>query len=278
MPSTNQEFNISSLHSIQPWFMLGANHFSTLMTQDTPLTSHFYSFDYQASDKTDTAIPDGCVDLLFDCNSNDPNAYVCGTPLEASKTKFKHGHNYFGVRFRPGVIPGLFKLCPQDLVANRLDLHDLINNADSVLERICQAHTFMDRAQIVSDLIEQIKCRPTSYLTMDIITKIIEAKGNIQIQDLADDSGYSARTLQRTFRDDIGLTPKAFSRAIRCQTAIYQINHHKDLHLSKLASELGFSDQAHFQREFKKLVSVTPMDYQTQTTTNPQGLILPDHF
>jgi AraC-like DNA-binding protein len=30
---------------------------------------------------------------------------------------------------------------------------------------------------------------------------------------------------------------------------------------SDLASDLGFSDQSHFSREFKKQVNATPLDY-----------------
>ncbi|WP_236037331.1 helix-turn-helix domain-containing protein [Marinomonas vulgaris] len=38
----------------------------------------------------------------------------------------------------------------------------------------------------------------------------------------------------------------------------------KAVAFSDLACDLGFSDQSHFLREFKKLVSVTPLDYLHQ--------------
>ncbi|WP_411020101.1 helix-turn-helix domain-containing protein, partial [Salmonella sp. ZJJH21_0028] len=88
--------------------------------------------------------------------------------------------------------------------------------------------------------------RRPAPLTTQIVAKICQHKGNIQIQDLERYSGFSARTLQRQFRSDLGLTPKGFSRAIRCQSAIYDIHHRENIIFSDLACDLGFSDQSHF--------------------------------
>jgi AraC-like DNA-binding protein len=40
------------------------------------------------------------------------------------------------------------------------------------------------------------------------------------------------------------------------------LNHLERIISSELACDLGFSDQPHFLREFKKFVSTTPVDYQ----------------
>ncbi|WP_394144030.1 helix-turn-helix domain-containing protein [Vibrio atypicus] len=270
MSDANLEFKIATLHSVQPWFVLGAKRFNSLLTPESAFTSHFYSFDANDCTNSSIAIPDGCIDLLFDCNSDNPKAYVCGTPLEAIKADFKQGHSYFGVRFRPGVIPDLLNLDVEEVISNRLNLADLVYEADRILEQVSGTNDFLSKAQVVNEFVSQFDSRSCSHLTMEVITRITHARGNIQIQDLVNDTNYSARTLQRTFRNDIGLTPKAFSRAIRCQSAVYEISHNNQLLLSDLAFDLGFSDQAHFQREFKKLVSVTPMTYQSITQSlNP---------
>ena len=58
------------------------------------------------------------------------------------------------------------------------------------------------------------------------------------------------------------MSPKAFSRILRCQSALTSIHAQGDISFSDLAFNLGFSDQSHFLREFKKFVSTTPCDYQ----------------
>jgi len=58
------------------------------------------------------------------------------------------------------------------------------------------------------------------------------------------------------------MSPKTYSRIIRCQSAVYQINHGEKVTFSDLAYDLGFTDQPHFLREFKRLVKATPLNYQ----------------
>jgi len=96
---------------------------------------------------------------------------------------------------------------------------------------------------------------------MPIINKICQEKGNVRVKDLEALTGFTTRTLQRAFLGDVGMSPKVFSRIVRCQSAAYRIKHDK-IGLSALAFELGFSDQSHFLREFKQLVSATPLEYQ----------------
>jgi AraC-like DNA-binding protein len=64
------------------------------------------------------------------------------------------------------------------------------------------------------------------------------------------------------------MSPKTFCRIIRCQAALDTLNTQHDVSFSDLALDLGFSDQSHFLRDFKKLVSTTPCDYQRKMTQN----------
>lgn len=128
-------------------------------------------------------------------------------PLK-QKADFTQDHYYFGVRFRPGVIPDLLNLDVEEVISNRLDLGDLVYGAEKILEQVCKADDFLGKARAVNDFVSQFDSRTCSHLTMEVIARVTKARGNIQIQDLVNDTGYSARTLQRTFRNDTGLTPK----------------------------------------------------------------------
>lgn len=126
------------------------------------------------------------------------------------------------------------------------------------------SENFSQRVEAINQFLGKKPRRQPSKVTSKIIEKICQHKGNIQVQELERYSGYTARTLQRMFKNEIGLTPKGFSRAIRCQSAIYSINHSDDLIFSDCAIDLGFSDQSHFLNEFKKLVNVTPLEYRNR--------------
>jgi AraC-like DNA-binding protein len=252
---------VSGIHSKQPWFVLGAAQDFLLYHSDIPDISHFYSFEADPSTEQVLAIPDGCVDILFDCDECRPTAKVCGTTLSATNAEFIHNHRYFGVRFAPGVIPDFLDASAIELIEHQLNLLDVAPKAMSVFEKIVSRRIFSEQVNAFENFYLNQSTRKLSVLTLQTVGEIFAQKGNIQIQDLATSTGFTTRTIQRQFLADMGMSPKAFSRIIRCQSAVYDINHSKGVTFSDLACDLGFSDQSHFLREFKKLVSVTPLDY-----------------
>ena len=252
---------VSGIHSKQPWFVLGAAQDFLLYHSDIPAISHFYSFEADPYTEQVLAIPDGCVDILFDCDELRPTAKVCGTTLEATNAEFIHNHRYFGVRFAPGVIPDFLNVSANELIEHQLNLLDVVPRFSQFFELIVSSSVFADQVALFEKFYSDQCTRRLSALTVQAMGEIFTQKGNIQIQDIAESTGYTTRTIQRQFLADMGMSPKAFSRIIRCQSAVYDLNHSKDVTFADLAFDLGFSDQSHFLREFKKLVSVTPLDY-----------------
>ena len=252
---------VSGIHSKQPWFVLGAAQDFLLYHSDIPAISHFYSFEADPYTEQVLAIPDGCVDILFDCDELRPTAKVCGTTLEATNAEFIHNHRYFGVRFAPGVIPDFLDVSANELIEHQLNLLDVAPKFSQFFELIVSSSVFSEQVALFEKFYSYQCTRQLSALTVQAMGEIFTQKGNIQIQDIAESTGYTTRTIQRQFLADMGMSPKAFSRIIRCQSAVYDLNHSKGVAFADLACDLGFSDQSHFLREFKKLVSVTPLDY-----------------
>ncbi len=78
-----------------------------------------------------------------------------------------------------------------------------------------------------------------------------------RVRDLAHRVGRSVRTLQRRVRTSTGCPPKRFLAMQRFRRSVYEIAAGGD-GLSAIASDLGFSDQAHLTREFRRHAGVTP--------------------
>ena len=72
--------------------------------------------------------------------------------------------------------------------------------------------------------------------------------------------GYSRRTLQRLFREYVGVTPKWVLDRIRLHEAAERMAG-GDSDWPAMALELGFFDQAHFIKAFKAVVGRSPADY-----------------
>lgn len=91
-----------------------------------------------------------------------------------------------------------------------------------------------------------------------------------RVDALADATGLSVRTLQRLFADQIGVSPKWAIRVHRLNDAARRIADDPGLGHARLANELGYSDQAHFVRDFTTVVGTSPARYaRTQRTAGP---------
>ncbi|QZP23322.1 MULTISPECIES: helix-turn-helix domain-containing protein [Pseudomonas] len=250
----------------QPWFVLNSSRYS-VMPSDHPAISHFYAFDAAQSTQV-LAVPDGCVDIVFDCDAVRPSAKICGTPLAAKAVELNPNHHYFGVRFSPGVIPGFINVLAEELTERELDLLEVSTFARRIFDNIVQAPQLSEQMRLFNDYLAPRLMGKASPLTALVIQQAMRHRGSIRIHQLEDLSGYTSRTLHRQFSQDTGMSPKAFCRIIRCQAALDTLNTCRDVSFSALALDLGFADQSHFQRDFKQLVSTTPCDYQRKMLQN----------
>lgn len=249
----------------QPWFVLNSSCYWVMHGAQSAI-SHFYALDVDQPANLTYAVPDGCVDILFDCDSRRPAARVCGTPLQAKRVELLNRHRYFGVRFRPGVIPGFVASLTEELAEQEVDLCDVLPCGQQMIEQIAQAPTLARQAAVFNSLAGHSLARQESAISARLVEFIIARRGDIRVQQLEAMSGYTSRTLQRQFREQTGITPKTFCRIIRCQAALSSLTAESALPCSELALELGFTDQSHFLRDFKTLVSTTPNDYQRRVS------------
>jgi transcriptional regulator GlxA family with amidase domain len=76
--------------------------------------------------------------------------------------------------------------------------------------------------------------------------------------DLAERVGVAPRTLERTLREYLGLSPKWLIECRRLQAAATTLYVEPDAELSRLAVELGYVDYAHFSRRYRAVLGETP--------------------
>ncbi len=83
---------------------------------------------------------------------------------------------------------------------------------------------------------------------------------NFSLDDLATQADMSRYHFLRCFKQQFGLSPHAFLLDKRIQRAKRLLQTGKSVLDTSLA--LGFNDQSHFQRNFKKRLAITPKQYQ----------------
>ncbi|MGH7717794.1 MAG: helix-turn-helix domain-containing protein [Gemmatimonadaceae bacterium] len=82
------------------------------------------------------------------------------------------------------------------------------------------------------------------------------------VREAVKQSGYSHRRFITLFRQAVGLTPKLYCRLLRFRRAVDRIKAAQVAPWAGLALAAGYSDQAHFNREFREFAGVTPEAYR----------------
>jgi len=104
---------------------------------------------------------------------------------------------------------------------------------------------------------------PSPRLTSlrDLVERIAVDASLVRVDDLVRTSNLDLRALQRSFRTHVGLSPKAVLQRYRLHEAAAQLRAPEPPPLAGLATSLGYADQAHFCRDFKRAVGQTPGDF-----------------
>ena len=236
---TNMIISIPTHGSSQPLLSLYTIKYQeTIM--DQPCRLLFYEF--YGTEETITYIPNGCIDFLI---QEQKSQGIFLQPFLSYETiNCLPGSRYFGIRFPTGMLPS------RHFQAEYFT--DGILRLATFEERITwfsQAFQPKQQTMAVSD--------PVHY----ILEQICLSNGTISIHKLSETLNYSERHIHRLFLGHMGFSPKHYSRIIRFQSALFEMLNAPEKNNSDFIKCLGYSDQAHFQREFKEFTSLTPRQF-----------------
>ncbi|WUI03806.1 AraC family transcriptional regulator [Spirillospora sp. NBC_00431] len=109
---------------------------------------------------------------------------------------------------------------------------------------------------------------PSIERAAEIVERIAALPGLVRVDELAADVGLSARGLQRLFHEYVGIGPKWVIRRYRMLEAAGRAEAGAPVDWAGLAAELGYTDQAHFTRDFTAAVGTPPARYARETGTD----------
>lgn len=99
-----------------------------------------------------------------------------------------------------------------------------------------------------------------------VAERLFESRGQGTVSALADEASLSVRQLERQFHAQIGMTPKQLGRLSRFEAAQQFLQAARTPpSLTRLAQDLGYADQAHFNREFRAFAERTPGGFVAET-------------
>jgi AraC-like DNA-binding protein len=185
-------------------------------------------------------LPDGCMDLI----EMDDRVLVAGPDTTAFITDQSCAVAK-GIRFRPGVLPRLLGIPAAELRNARVDLQvlrpdisggPLLSLTGRLLTRETSAETAPWRPAVLRHITERLGC-------------------GAAVQSVADENGWSTRSLQRQCVAVYGYGPATLRRILRFRTALRLLD--AGMSAADTAALAGYADQSHLSRQVRDLAGVS---------------------
>lgn len=196
-----------------------------------------------------------------DCHGRSVGHAVVAGPRPVFHVKDASSPFYsVGVQLHPSISSALFGVPADRLAERHVALDDVWGDtaARDLRERLLEARD--PRSQL--DSLEQaLAARLPLVQGMHPAVAMALERFRVMsaVAPVVAESGYSHRAFIAMFRRTMGMTPKRYLRLMRVRRVLGRIGREP---MAALALDAGFSDQAHFVREFQAITGVTPSYYR----------------
>jgi AraC-like DNA-binding protein len=188
------------------------------------VVQHFWSVRWDlrgAKPFVPETLPHPNVHIVFEAEG----AWIVGVHTGRFTTQLNDSGWVFGVKFRPGAFKPYFGRSVASL---------------------------RDRSVPIDENVERVS---------NIVDEIAENREIVSVEQVVGQRRLGKRTLQQLFNSHVGVGPKWVINRYRLHEALERLQEGAHINFTELAMELKYFDQAHFIRDFRKLVGCTPAAY-----------------
>jgi len=170
----------------------------------------------------------------------------------------------FSVKFTPGGFYP-FACAPVSSFSNRMvKIHEVFGAEGGALERrMVSECADAPRFALIEEFLRSRRPEVDEHLPgiSEMVYTVARDRTLLRVEDLVVRYGIGKRTLQRLFAKYVGATPKWVIQRYRLHEAAEQLAAGRRVNQASLALDLGYSDQAHFVRDFKAIIGISPAAY-----------------
>lgn len=184
----------------------------------------------------------------------------------------------FGIKFRPGGFRPFLGAPVADLWNRTVAIDSVFGTEGAAFESAVLDTGDDDRCIDLAEAL-LVHRRPSPDPQLDLAAAIVDDIASdrdlLSVEQLVQRHGLGVRALQRLFRDYVGAGPKWVINRYRLHEAIERLRAGRQAAWSDLALGLGYFDQAHFNRDFRRLVGRTPAQFESDLAAEPARSGLP---
>lgn len=170
----------------------------------------------------------------------------------------------FGIKFKAGGFFPFYRKPVSGLMDRSLDPSQIFGTHATRFEKDVLASDSIDAMSSAAEWLLLSHLPPEDSNVARISTwaaQIASDRSLTSVEELALRTGLTKRALQRLFNQYVGIGPKWMINRYRLHEAVAQLQAGIPIAWTELALELGYFDQAHFIRDFRKMIGRAPSEY-----------------
>jgi len=217
--------------------------------------------------------PNGFVELIFHLSdvhcylsekqgwTSSPDYTIIGLFTHPYEVRFREYVRVFGIRFKPEGLYSLFGVPASEFSESYEDMELVLGkNFREYCRRIREASGTGERVRLAEEyLMKKLSTSGRELTYLNHAAEMIRLSRDFdKIEELPAKVFISQRQLEREFKRKIGVTPKLYMRIARLNEVYQKLEQNRPLAFTKVAFDCGYSDQAHFIRDFKSFMGVKP--------------------
>ena len=222
------------------------------------------------TDRSWRIVPDLSAHLLLHFHESPSGPVLAHARVVGARTRFvdvpvRPRAFSVGLRFVPGALHALSGLPGSELLDRSLDVREvwrapgrrLVERAASAADSETVRHLLLELVGELATGTTQVDWRVRGF------SALLRSGGTTHVAAGSNRLGISPRSLRRTCREIVGLTPKRMARIERlhrCIGAGIRRGCGRSP-LNGLAAGAGYADQAHMIRDFRALLGETPVRF-----------------
>ena len=215
--------------------------------------------------------PDGRSIIVFNfgCDfvegdSTLPRTLLSATCTETHYLRLKKGSiDVLGIKLKPF---GLYPFLQNDIstISSRIiNLEELFGEeVGELAEMVIQQDEPFEKIAILDNFLISKNKREVSELIQTGIEELDISNEFHSVLTIANKFQVSRKTIERLFNQYIGISPKKYLRIQKLVRMVDLLKGKPEFDLTRLAYELGYSDQSHFIKEFYEFTKLKPSLFQ----------------
>jgi AraC-like DNA-binding protein len=199
-------------------------------------------------------VPDGSMDIIW----LNGHIFLSGLMEEATVISIAPADRFIGIQFQPYALALLLDCCVSEFNNKDVPLESLNKVLEEDIREIIEKNHSQHNDAFNHYFQRFFSDKSVDALLLNTLELLHTSHGNTLVSDCAKALEVHPKKLERLFIKYIGVSVKKYSKIIRFYD-IHAVLEEEGLeNLTQKVLDKGYFDQAHFNRDFKKITGLTP--------------------